>query len=49
MLAPLFWENGTGCLAIGCRDANRFTTDMDTLFVTYIGDVLSRVVQRLAS
>ncbi len=49
VLAPLFWENGTGCLAIGCRDANRFTTDMDTLFVKYIGDVLSRVVQRLAS
>ncbi len=49
VLAPLFWENGEGCLAIGSRDANRFTTDMDTLFVTYIGDVLSRVVQRLAS
>lgn len=49
VLAPLFWENGEGCLAIGARDANRFTADMDTLFVTYIGDVLSRVVQRLAS
>lgn len=49
VLAPLFWENGEGCLAIGARDANRFTPDMDTLFVTYIGDVLSRVVQRLAS
>lgn len=49
VLAPLYWENGSGCLAIGARDANRFTPNMDTLFVTYIGEVLSRVVQRLAS
>jgi uncharacterized protein YigA (DUF484 family) len=49
VLAPLFWDHGEGCLAIGSRETNRFTTDMDTLFVTYIGEVLSRVVQRLAS
>lgn len=47
VLAPLFWENGKGCLAIGSREPNRFTSDMDTLFVTYIGEVLSRVIQRL--
>lgn len=49
VLAPLFWEQGEGCLAIGSRHTDRFTSDMDTLFVTYIGEVLSRVIQRLAS
>lgn len=49
VLAPLFWENGEGCLAIGSRQIDRFTSDMDTLFVTYIGEVLSRVIQRLAT
>ena len=49
VLAPLHWDNGEGCLAIGSRETTRFTSDMDTLFVTYIGEVLSRVVQRLAS
>ena len=49
VLAPLYWENGAGCLAIGSREIDRFDSDMDTLFVTYIGEVLSRVVQRLAN
>ena len=49
VLAPIFWEGGEGCLAIGSRQTNGFTSDMDTLFVTYIGEVLGRVVQRLAS
>jgi len=49
VLAPLAWEEGEGCLAIGSRHTNRFTSDMDTLFVTYIGEVVSRVIQRLAS
>lgn len=49
VLAPLFWDHGEGCLAIGSRQPERFTSDMDTLFVTYIGEVLSRVIQRLAS
>jgi len=49
VLAPLYWEHGEGCLAIGSRETNRFTSDMDTLFVTYIGEVLSRVIQRLAT
>jgi uncharacterized protein YigA (DUF484 family) len=47
VIAPLYWEDGVGCLAIGSRDTARFTSDMDTLFVTYIGEVLSRVCQRL--
>ena len=49
VLAPLYWEHGEGCLAIGSRHTDRFTSDMDTLFVTYIGEVLSRVIQRLAT
>ena len=49
VLVPLYWEHGEGCLAIGSRHTNHFTSDMDTLFVTYIGEVLSRVIQRLAS
>jgi uncharacterized protein YigA (DUF484 family) len=48
VLAPIFWEGGEGCLAIGSRHTNHFTSDMDTLFVTYIGEVLARVIQRLA-
>lgn len=50
VLAPLYWEGeGRGCLAIGSRHTDRFTSDMDTLFVTYIGEVMSRVIQRLAT
>jgi len=38
-----------GVLAIGSDDPMRFTPDMGTLFVGYIGDVLSRVLARLLS
>lgn len=48
VLAPLAVEPLGGCLAIGGRDPQDFSPDMDTLFVTYIAEVLSRVVQRLA-
>lgn len=36
-----------GVLAIGSNDPMRFTPDMGTLFIRYIGDVLSRVLERL--
>ncbi len=36
-----------GVLAIGSRDPMRFAPDMGTLFIRYIGDVLSRVIARL--
>ncbi|MEM8767690.1 MAG: DUF484 family protein [Pseudomonadota bacterium] len=51
VLVPLRWEpgEGEGCLAIGSRTTNRFASDMDTLFVTYIGEVLGRVITRLAT
>lgn len=48
VLAPLGLERARGCLAIGSRDPQAFTPDMDTLFVTYIAEVLSRVIGRLA-
>ncbi|MAT83519.1 MAG: hypothetical protein CMQ43_14680 [Gammaproteobacteria bacterium] len=48
VLAPLVLDAPGGCLAIGSRDPQGFTPDMDTLFVTYIAEVLSQVVQRLA-
>jgi len=47
VVAPLDWHGGSGCLAIGSRNPGHFTSDMDTLFVTYIGEVLSRVCDRL--
>jgi uncharacterized protein YigA (DUF484 family) len=36
-----------GVLAIGSHDPARFSPDMGTLFIRYIGDVLSRVLARL--
>jgi uncharacterized protein len=48
VLAPLSTEAPRGCLAIGRRDPEGFTPDMDTLFVTYIAEVLSRVIQRIS-
>ena len=47
VIAPLPLETGSGCLAIGSRDPAYFSSDMDTLFVTYIAEVLARVLQRL--
>ena len=34
-------------LCIGSRDAQRFSKDLDTLFVTYIADVLAKVLKHL--
>ncbi|MGA1675187.1 MAG: DUF484 family protein [Pseudomonadales bacterium] len=47
-VAPFAWSGGRGCLAIGSRNPGSFAPEMDTLFVTYIAEVISRVVQRLA-
>jgi uncharacterized protein YigA (DUF484 family) len=49
VLAPLLLKNDAACLAIGSRDPAYFSSDMDTLFVTYIAEVLTRVVQRLSA
>lgn len=37
-----------GCLVVGSKDPSRFSADMETLFVRYIGDVLARTVARLS-
>jgi len=47
VLLPLASKRGAGCLAIGSRETGRFTRDLDTMFVGYIGDLLSRVIDRL--
>jgi hypothetical protein len=47
VLAPLLLKDDSACLAIGSRNPGYFSSDMDTLFVTYIAEVLTRVVQRL--
>jgi len=49
VLVPLSWDTGSGVLAIGSRDTGRFTSDMDTLFIAYVGEVLSGVITRLAT
>jgi len=36
-----------GALCIGSREPQRFSSDMDTLFVSYIADILSKVIARL--
>jgi len=46
-LVQLRHRDLVGILAVGSRDARRFSPDMGTLFVRYIGDVLVRVLVRL--
>lgn len=45
---PLVKGNTIGLLAIGSFEANYFHSSMGTLFLNYIGEVLSRVLHRLA-
>ncbi|MEM7098779.1 MAG: DUF484 family protein [Pseudomonadota bacterium] len=51
VLIPLDFGRGRdasqGALCIGSRNPHRFSPDMDTLFVTYIADVLSKVLLNL--
>ena len=47
VLLPLIMRETLGCLAVGSREPQHFSADMDTLFVTYIGDVLSRIIDKL--
>ena len=48
VLLPLPLKRGAGCLAVGSRDPQRFTRNLNTLFVGHIGDILSRILERLA-
>ena len=47
VMLPLTLTAGVGALCIGSRDPHRFSSDMETLFVSYIADVLSKVLARL--
>ena len=47
VLLPLALSRGDGCLAVGSRETHRFTRDLDTFFVSHIGDMLSRIVNHL--
>lgn len=43
---PLGHEPCAGLLAIGSYDANRFHSDMGTVYLTFLGDVLMRLVRQ---
>lgn len=43
-VVPLQGERALGLLAIGSRDGAHFRSSMDTLFISFIGDVLARVL-----
>lgn len=46
-VVPVFHERPLGLLAIGSSDAGHFRTSMDTLFISFVGDVLARVLSPL--
>jgi uncharacterized protein YigA (DUF484 family) len=43
---PLVHGQALGVIAIGSSSADYFSADMSTLFLNYIGDVISRIVPR---
>ncbi len=44
---PLGQGAKTGLIAVGSADANRYSRDMDTLFLSHIADVIQRLLPRL--
>lgn len=48
-VVPLGSPGPVGLIAIGSSDANRFTSDMGTLFLSHIADVMQRLLPRLGS
>ncbi len=48
-VVPLVKGNCIGLLAIGSVEANYFHSSMGTLFLNYVGEVLSRVLARLVT
>ncbi|SEG82482.1 DUF484 family protein [Marinobacterium lutimaris] len=46
-VVPLVKGETLGLLAIGSHDANYFQSSQGTLFLSYVGEVLSRVVARI--
>ena len=49
VLLPLTLTRGDGCLAVGSRETYRFTRELDTFFVSHIGDMLGRIIDHLES
>tara|TARA_B100000686_G_C16705741_1_gene926162 strand:- start:133 stop:810 length:678 start_codon:yes stop_codon:yes gene_type:complete len=47
VIAPIKITGQRAALAIGSKDPQYFTGDMDTLFIGYIADILSRLIQAL--
>ena len=45
-VVPMSHERLLGVLAIGSADPGRFTSDMGTLFIRHVGEVLSRLIAR---
>jgi uncharacterized protein YigA (DUF484 family) len=46
-LAPLGDEGSLGLIAVGSSDANRYNSQVDTLFLTHIADILVKLMSRL--
>lgn len=44
-VVPLTLERPLGLLAIGSSNVSHFRTSMDTLFISFVGDVLARILQ----
>ena len=49
ILLPLNLATADGFLSIGSRDTARFSQDMDTLFVAYVADILSAMLEKYLS
>ncbi|MDX1734392.1 MAG: DUF484 family protein [Halioglobus sp.] len=48
-LMPLFDGEPVGLLAIGSSDANRYSSNVGTLFLSHIADVMVRLLPRIAA
>ncbi len=48
-LMPLAASDELGLVAVGSSDANRYSNNMGTLFLTHIADVIVRLLPRLSS
>jgi hypothetical protein len=48
-VVPLQQDRPLGLLAIGSSSSEHFRTSMDTLFISFVGDVLARVLQPMLS
>ena len=46
-LIPLFLEDDKGILIIGSNNPERFSRNMETLFLDYLSEIFSKVLQRI--